>query len=77
MAKQSVSIVERHVEKGLLGICVGVLLAAIVLYLVSTPNTVDLGGEQVTAIIIKTRSRPRRKRRWRASGVTARGRRVL
>ncbi len=47
MAKQSVNIVERHIEKALLAICAAVLLSAIVLYVVSTPNTADLSGEIV------------------------------
>lgn len=48
MAKQSINIVERHVEKGVLGICGLVLIGAIALYLVSTPNTVDIKGQQAT-----------------------------
>ncbi len=48
MAKQSINIVERHVEKGVLGVCGLVLIAAIAMFLVSTPNTVDIQGQQAT-----------------------------
>lgn len=47
MAKQPVNIVERHVEKAILGICAAVLLAAIAFFLVSTPNKIELGTDLV------------------------------
>ncbi|MEE9295357.1 MAG: hypothetical protein V3W34_10410 [Phycisphaerae bacterium] len=47
MAKQPVSIVERHIEKGILGLCAVVLVAAIVVYLISTPSKIELGGQLV------------------------------
>ncbi len=47
MAKESVNVVERHVEKGIVGVCGAVLLAVIVLFGVSTPNTVEIEGEKV------------------------------
>lgn len=52
MAKQSVSIVERHLEKAVLGVCVVVLLAAVALYLVSSPNTIEMGNDTVSPGII-------------------------
>ncbi len=55
MAKQSINIIERHVEKGVLGLCGLILVGAIVMFLVSTPNTVDLRGEQVTPETIDNR----------------------
>ncbi len=48
MAKQLVSPVERHLEKGVLGITVIVLLAVIAMYLVTSPNQRELGGEWVS-----------------------------
>ena len=48
MAKQLVSPVERHVEKAVLGVAVVVLLGAVALYLVSSPNAVEVDGERVT-----------------------------
>ncbi len=57
MAKQPVNVVERHLEKAVLGLCAAVLLASIVVYLVSTPNKIDLGNEQVGAEAIDLRIR--------------------
>ncbi len=48
MAKQAVSPVERHVEKAVLGVCGLLLLAAIALFLVSSPNKKELGAESAT-----------------------------
>lgn len=45
MAKQNVSFFERHVEKFVVGVCGAVFLAAAALYLVQTPNTVEVDGE--------------------------------
>jgi len=47
MAKQTISPVERHVEKVVLGIAGLVLLAVVVLFLIGSPNTVRLGGRQL------------------------------
>jgi len=46
MAKQNISFIERHAEKVVIGIAGAVLLGASALYLVSTPNKAELGGEQ-------------------------------
>jgi hypothetical protein len=48
LAKQSVSLVERHLEKVILGVAGAVLVASIVLFLVSTPNTVKIRDEDAT-----------------------------
>jgi hypothetical protein len=48
MAKQAVSSLERHVEKAVLGVCGLVLLAAIALFLVASPNKKELGAETAT-----------------------------
>jgi len=48
MAKQLVNPIERHVEKVILGITGAVLIYAIAFYLVTTPNTLELGTEKVT-----------------------------
>ena len=47
MAKQLVNPIERHIEKAVLGVAVPVLIVVIVLYLVSSPNRMDVGGESV------------------------------
>ena len=47
MAKQAVGTIERHAEKGVLGLCGLLLVAAIALYLVSSPSRVEIGGEAV------------------------------
>lgn len=57
MAKQPVSIVERHVEKGILGITATVLLAAVGFFLVSTPNKIELGAGTVGPNTIDERLR--------------------
>ncbi len=48
MAKQLVNPIERHVEKAVVGIAGGLLIAAIALYLVTSPNQLQLGGQTVT-----------------------------
>ena len=48
MAKQVVNPIERHLEKGLLGVFGIVLIAVIVMYAVRSPNQVEIGGEMVT-----------------------------
>ncbi len=45
MAKQAISPLEQHVDKAVLGVCGLLLLAAIALFLVSSPNKKELGGE--------------------------------
>ncbi|MFQ5492397.1 MAG: hypothetical protein ACE5GE_16930, partial [Phycisphaerae bacterium] len=47
MAKQAVSSFERHVDKGVLGLTVLALLAAVALYLVKSPNTTELDSQRV------------------------------
>lgn len=47
MAKQLVNPIERHVEKAVLGLTALALLGAIGLYLVSSPNQIELGGQPV------------------------------
>ncbi len=49
MAKQTVSTIERHVEKPVLGVAALVLLAMAYLYGLRTPYTVELDGEAVSA----------------------------
>ncbi len=44
MAKQHVSTVERHLEKGILGIAGAIFLAVVVSYVIMEPNTVDYGS---------------------------------
>jgi uncharacterized membrane protein YgcG len=48
MAKQAVSPIERHAEKGVLGIAAILLFAAIGAYLVRSPNTTNIGGQVTT-----------------------------
>lgn len=49
MAKQTVSALERHLDKGILGVTGLVLLGAVAMFLVSSPNKVELsGGDVVT-----------------------------
>ncbi len=48
MAKQLVNPIERHVEKGVLGVTGLVLIGVIVFYLVLSPNRMELGGESVS-----------------------------
>ena len=47
MAKQAVSPVERHLEKGVLGVALLLLAGVVVKFLIASPNTVDLGGGPV------------------------------
>jgi hypothetical protein len=47
MAKQSVNLVERHLEKAILGVGAVVLIAAVVMFLVSSPNKIELGADLV------------------------------
>lgn len=48
MAKQLVNPVEQHVEKALLGFAGIALIAVVVMYVVRSPNQVEVGGEMVT-----------------------------
>lgn len=48
MAKQLVNPIERHLEKGVLGLAALLLIGAIGKYLASTPNQLELGNEVVT-----------------------------
>lgn len=48
MAKQLVNPIERHVEKGVLGLAALLLIGAVGKYLASTPNQLELGNEVVT-----------------------------
>ncbi len=48
MAKQLVNPFERHVEKAVLGIAGLALIYVVALYVVTTPNYLELGGERVT-----------------------------
>ena len=48
MAKQMVNPIERHVEKLVVGVAGLILVGAVALYLVSSPNKVEMGGEMVT-----------------------------
>ena len=48
MAKQVVSPIERHVEKVVLGLMGIGLIAVIAMYLVTSPNQIELAGEMVT-----------------------------
>jgi len=43
MAKQLVNPIERHVEKAVLGLTGLALVAVIALYLVTSPNQIELG----------------------------------
>lgn len=47
MAKQLINPIERHVEKAVLGVAGLGLVAAIGLYLASSPNQIELGGQTV------------------------------
>ncbi len=47
MAKQTVSVVERHLEKGVLGVAGLAFLAALVLYGIGSPNTIPFEGQPV------------------------------
>ncbi|UCE61205.1 MAG: hypothetical protein JSU63_05545 [Phycisphaerales bacterium] len=48
MAKQLVGPVERHLEKVVIGIAGVILVGVIAVYLVASPNKLELGGEVVT-----------------------------
>lgn len=48
MAKQLVNPLERHVEKAVLGLTGLLLLGVVALYLISSPNKMEFGGEVVT-----------------------------
>ena len=48
MAKQVVNPIERHVEKALLGLAGIALIAVIVMYVVRSPNQLEIGGDMVT-----------------------------
>ena len=48
MAKQLVNPIERHVEKAVLGLTGLALVAVIALYLVTSPNQIELGQEKVS-----------------------------
>jgi len=52
MAKQLVSPIERHLEKGVVGLAGLILVGAIARYLVTTPNQIELGQESVTPATI-------------------------
>ena len=45
MAKQAVSSIERHVEKGVLGIAALALFASVGYYLVQSPNTIEISNQ--------------------------------
>jgi len=47
MAKQNVSFIERHVEKVVIGVAGAALLAIAALYLISTPNKVEMNGDKL------------------------------
>ena len=47
MAKQAVSLVERHVEKGVVALTFLVLLVAVILFLIRSPNTIKIEDKQV------------------------------
>ncbi len=47
MAKQPISIVERHLEKGVLGLCAVVFLGAVVMFGVLTPNEIEIDSNRV------------------------------
>lgn len=47
MAKQSVSFIERHAEKFVLGVAGGCLALVVALFLIRTPNKVEFGGQHL------------------------------
>jgi len=47
MAKQNVSLIERHLEKLVIAVAGGVLLVVVILYLMIPPHKVNLGGQNV------------------------------
>ncbi len=54
MAKQLVSPVERHIEKVVFGVALLVLLGAVVQYLISSPNQIELDGQRITPQTVET-----------------------
>ncbi len=52
MAKQLVNPIERHLEKAVLGVTGLLLVAVIALYLVTSPNQIELGQEKVSPAAI-------------------------
>lgn len=48
MAKQLVNPIERHLEKGVLGVAGLVLIGVVAVYVVGSPNTIELGGETIS-----------------------------
>ena len=48
MAKQVVNPIERHIEKALLAVAGIALIGVIVMFVVRSPNQVEIGGEMVT-----------------------------
>ncbi len=52
MAKQLVNPIERHVEKVVVAISAAALLGAAALFLITSPNKIDLGGTTVTPTTI-------------------------
>ena len=48
MAKQMINPVERHFEKGVLGAAVLMLIGIIALYLISSPNQLEIDGQKAT-----------------------------
>lgn len=66
MAKQLVNPLERHVEKGVLGIAVLLLLGVAAKFLVTSPNQIELGGEKVAPntidqLLLRTASKTRER----------------
>lgn len=55
MAKQMVGPLERHLEKAILAIAGVLLIGSVAVYLVSSPNEIELGGESVTPKTIDTK----------------------
>ncbi len=47
MAKQNVTLVERHLEKFLIGAAGAVVVAIVVLYVIQSPNAVEVGGRKL------------------------------
>ena len=66
MAKQLVNPLERHVEKGVLGLAVLLLLGVAAKFLVTSPNQIELGGETVAPntidqLLLQTASKTRER----------------
>jgi len=47
MSKESFNVVERHLEKGVLGLCAVFVLFMFYMYFISQPNRVEFGGEKL------------------------------